>query len=30
MRLKKEKTQVWRPHEENFGKQKDILAFTMD
>ena len=30
MRKSKNKTQVWRPNEENFGKQKDILAFTMD
>jgi hypothetical protein len=21
---------VWRPHEENFGKQKDILSLVID
>jgi hypothetical protein len=30
MRTKKSRTSVWRAHEENFGKQKDILSITMD
>jgi len=30
MRKKKQRTQVWRPHEENLGKKNDILALTMD
>ena len=30
MRAKKTKYSVWRPHEENFGMQKDILALNMD
>jgi hypothetical protein len=30
MRAKKGKYAVWRPHEENFGQQKDILALNMD
>ena len=30
MRAQKKKYAVWRPHEENFGQQKDILALTMD
>jgi len=30
MRSQKKKTQVWRPHEENFGSQKDILALNSD
>jgi len=30
MRAQKKKTEVWRPHEENFGDQKDILAFNSD
>lgn len=30
MRAKKRKSAVWRPHEENFGHQKDILALNMD
>ena len=30
MRNMKSRTSVWRPHEENFGKQKDILSITMD
>lgn len=30
MRQKKSRSQVWRPHEENFGKRKDILSVTLD
>lgn len=30
VRAEKRLTTVWRPHEENFGKQKDILSFVMD
>jgi len=30
MRNMKSRSSVWRPHEENFGKQKDILSITMD
>ena len=30
MRKKHVTQQIWRPHEENFGKQKDILAMTID
>lgn len=30
MRANKAKNQVWRPHEENFGNQKEILALNMD
>ena len=30
MRTTKRKTTVWRPHEENFGKTRDILAITID
>jgi hypothetical protein len=30
MRQKKTRTQVWRPHEENLGKRKEILGVTLD
>jgi len=30
MRPKKSRTSVWRPHEENLGKRKDILSITLD
>ena len=30
MRTNKTRTQVWRPHEENLGKRKDILSVTLD
>ena len=30
MRTKKARSQVWRPHEENFGKRKEILGVTLD
>jgi len=30
MRTTKRKTTVWIPHEENFGKTRDILAITID
>lgn len=30
MRNTKKRTQVFRPHQENFGKQKDILGITLD
>mmetsp|Transcript_32820 Transcript_32820/g.50127 ORF Transcript_32820/g.50127 Transcript_32820/m.50127 type:complete len:226 (+) Transcript_32820:1364-2041(+) len=30
LRKKHQKQQVWRPHEENFGKQKDILSVVID
>ena len=30
MRNMHSRTQVWRPHEENLGRRKDILSITMD
>lgn len=30
MRSRKRKYTVWRPHEKNFGAQKDILSLNMD
>jgi len=30
MRTNRTRTQVWRPHEENLGKRKDILSVTLD
>jgi hypothetical protein len=30
MRKNKTRTQVWRPHEENLGKRKDVLSVTLD
>jgi hypothetical protein len=30
LRALKRKSMVWRPNEENFGKQQDVLAFVID
>lgn len=30
VRNKTRQLSVWRPHEENFGKQKDILSLVID
>lgn len=30
MRENKTRTQVWRAHEENLGKRKEVLGLTLD